>query len=295
MLYLIILVYMLCLQEIFDHYFLPLIQLLSSQTTLPSGGKARAAICQSMVKLLVMLGETLGRDIACQLLGPTLQCFFASFSGVHQDVIKEKSASKDNSSHGETDSSATHQDDVGESLPLTSSLKQSGSTSRPEAKTVEFHPLTEAHDSTQPGDGANSVLESEAYKQLCTTFSKAMAHSAYVDFCKLLGQYYVHDCLCNAELIEQIAYSHDEMAQPSSPLGSILTESLNCDSDTNSDSNSEDESDEDVGVARDAVLKVGPIVAVTGLNMEESGFRKSSWFVDLEEQEEAPASKEVRT
>ena len=49
-------------------------------------------------------------------------------------------------------------------------------------------------------------------------------------------------------------------------------------------------------MAMEAVLKVGPIAAVTGLNMEEAGFRKSSWFVDLEEgeKEEGVSSKEVR-
>lgn len=239
-----------------------------------------------MVKLLVMLGETLGRDSACELLGPTLQCFFASFSGVHQDV---KTASQNGSrGEGEVD---TEKADEGQSSPRTSSLKQSGSASRPEAKTVEFHPLTESKDDD---DGGSSVLESEAYKQLCTTFSKAMAHLAYIDFCKLLGQYYVHDWLCNAELIEQIAYSHDEMAQPNSPLSSILTEPLSCDSDTSSDYSSGDESDDEVGIVRDAALKVGPIAAVTGLSMEESGFRKSSWFVDLDVQEDTSTTREVR-
>ena len=86
---------------------------------------------------------------------------------------------------------------------------------------------------------------------------------------------------------------------PNSPLASILTEAISCDSDTDSNSSS-DESDEDVGIAREAALKVGPIAAVTGLNLEEAGFRKSSWFVDLEEMNEEESasspvgSKEVR-
>ena len=97
----------------------------------------------------------------------------------------------------------------------------------------------------------------------------------------------MHNSLTNAELIEAIAYSHDNEAQShSSPLASILTEHLSGDSDTNSESGSDVDSDSDLGVVRDAALKVGPIVAVTGLNMEEAGFRKSSWFVDLEEEEE---------
>lgn len=287
------------LQEICDRYFLPLIQLLSSQATLPSGGKARAAICQSMVKLLVLLGDTLGRDSACDLLGPTIQCFFASFSGVHQDLVKDKesdghSANNHCSNEGDEEEASTGGAHASKehSSPLTSSMKQPGSSSRPEAKTVEFHPLTESLKEPQASEGAGSVLDSEAYKQLCTTFSKAMAHLAYVDFCKLLGQHYVQKWLCNADLIEQIAYSHDEMSKPSSPLSSILTEPLHADSDTNSDASSDEESDDEVGVVRDAALKVGPIAAVTGLNMEESGFRKSSWFVDLDEKEDT-ANKEV--
>jgi hypothetical protein len=230
-----------------------------------------------MVKLLVLLGEGLGRECACELLRQTLQCFFASFSGVHQDDVKQRATLASGSG------------------PIPPSLKHN--PSHPESKVVEFHPLTESLDDPKPSNAAsNHVPDSEAYRQLCTTFSKAMAHSAYVTFCMLLGQYYLHDCLCNAELIEQIAYSHDEMERPHSPLTSILTEALSCDSDTNSESGSSDDSDdEDVGMARDAALKVGPIAAVTGLGMEEAGFRKSSWFVDLDGVEvEAAAGKEVR-
>lgn len=270
-------------------YFLPLIQLLSSQITFSSGGKVRAAICQSMVKLLLLLGETLGRDMACSKLGPILQCFFSSFSGVHEDERKEKPKRTDRHTIAVVDTAGGAGGAGGDLNPpflLSSSLKGSvGVVSHPEAKTVEFHPLTGSLEEGGGGDTPSSyVPDSEAYRQLCITFSKAMAHSAYVNFCKLLGQYYLADCLCNAELIEQIAYSHDEVAHPNSPLTSILTESFSCDSDTNSDGGSdEDSDDDDMGVARDAAIKVGPIAAVTGLNMEESGFRKSSWFVDLEE------------
>ena len=190
------------LQEICDRYFLPLIQLLSSQTTFPGGGKARAAICESMVKLLISLGEQLGREQACNLLGSTLQCFFASFSGVHQE---ERRAS---SSSNVTGAPNGHIEPELASTPVSSSLKHTGggSTSRPEAKTVEFHPLTEPVEK----EGSN-LLDSEAYQQLCATFSKPMAHSAYVIFCKLLGQIYLQDCLYNSELIEQLAYTHDKV------------------------------------------------------------------------------------
>lgn len=234
-----------------------------------------------MVKLLMLLGEGLGRELACDHLRPTLQCFFASFSGVHQDV--------------KSSTSRTSADTEPGTQPEIPSLKKTGALSHPEAKTVDFHPLTESLYSQKPSDASSYVPDNEVYRQLCATFSKAMAHSAYVCFCMLLGQYSLHNSLCNAELIEQIAYSHDEVAHPSSPLASILTEPLSCDSDTSSESWSDADSDDDVGIARDAALKVGPIAAVTGLGMEEAGFRKSSWFVDLEGMEkEDVGGREVR-
>ena len=44
-------------QNLCATYFIPLIQLLSSQTTFPSGGKARAAICHAAVKILLQIGK----------------------------------------------------------------------------------------------------------------------------------------------------------------------------------------------------------------------------------------------
>lgn len=184
--------------------------------------------------------------------------------------------------------------------PLSSYPKHTNARTR--KKSVEFLSLAadmtkkrkeeEKEEGSSTGTGphasnGDSIPDSEYYRQLCATFSKSMAYIAYIMFCKLLGQIYLQDCLCNADLVEQLAYSHDEVAQPFSPLTKIFTDPISLDTDTASDSSDseDDEDDEEVEVtmARDAALKVGPIVAVTGLNMEESGFRKSSWFVDLEE------------
>ncbi len=73
------------IQDLCDNYFLPLIQLLSSQTTFPSGGVGRSAVCRSMVDLLLSLGERLGRDEAINVLTDTLQGFFSCFSSVHSN------------------------------------------------------------------------------------------------------------------------------------------------------------------------------------------------------------------
>ena len=157
---------------------------------------------------------------------------------------------------------------------------------------MEFKSQTEEEGSAT-GTGKihpDNIQESEYYKQLSTTFSRALVHSSYITFCKLLGQYYLQDILVNAELIEQLAYSHDEEARPNSPPATIFTDPVTLDtgaaSDSSDESDNDDEKDEEgeeSAVARDAVLKVGPVVALTQLNMEDSGFRKSSWFVDLTE------------
>ena len=57
----------------------------------------------------------------------------------------------------------------------------------PTATPVDIHPLTPADTSSQkpPGD---KLLGSESYQQLCATFTRAMAHTAYIPFCRLLGQ-----------------------------------------------------------------------------------------------------------
>ena len=113
-----------------------------------------------------------------------------------------------------------------------------------------------------------------------------MAHNSYIQFCRLLGQYNLGDKLYNRELIEQIAYGHDEAAQPKSPLPNVLAE-LEPESDPSSESEDDSDGGETSIEKRDAAIKVGPIIAVTGLGKDASGFGRSSWFVSLDEREES--------
>lgn len=297
--------------ELCDHYFLPLIQLLSAQTTFPSGGKARAAICQTMVSLLVQLGEKLEtRELASEVLMPTLKGFFACFSVVHetgskmhtptgQSPAKKSGELRQNGLDRDVNVSITLtvDDPLGTRNSTRQSLKELDLTSRgvPTAEMVEQHPLTPQKEdldvtpklARHSRELKEEVLlgESETYRQVCATFSRPMAHSSYIQFCRLLGQYNLGDKLYNRELIEQIAYGHDEAAQPKSPLPNVLAE-VEPESDLSSES--EDDSDGEMSIEkRDAAIKVGPIIAVTGLGKDASGFGRSSWFVDLNEKVES--------
>ena len=297
--------------DLCDHYFLPLIQLLSAQTTFPSGGKARAAICQTMVSLLVQLGEKLEtRELASEVLMPTVKGFFACFSVVHetesklhapfgQSPTRYGGELRQNGLDRDENISVTPtiDDPMGTRKGTRQSLKELELTSRsiPPAEMVEQHPLTPQQEdldvtpklARHSRELKEEVLlgESETYRQVCATFSRPMAHSSYIQFCRLLGQYNLGDKLYNRELIEQIAYGHDEAAQPKSPLPNVLTEPA---PESDLSSESEDDSDGETLIEkRDAAIKVGPIIAVTGLGKDASGFGRSSWFVDLDEKEES--------
>ena len=307
-----------------ETYFLPLIQLLSSQTTFPSGGRARAAICQTMVSLLVQLGEKMEtRESASEVLIPTLQGFFACFSAVHESSKtgsksqtpathsparhagrdKEERAKENGLEATEKDgdfysTTPTLENPLGTQNGKRHDLEELNLTSRgvPTPELVDQHPLTphkEDLDVTPKLARHSRELkeevrlgESETYRQVCTTFSKPMAHNSYVQFCRLLGQYNLGAQLYNRELIEQIAYGHDEATQPKSPLPNVLTE-LFPDSDLSSESDDDSDGGETSVDKRDAAIKVGPIIAVTGLGNDASGFGRSSWFVDLEEKAES--------
>ena len=71
--------------DVCESYFVPLIQLLSAHTVFPSGGEGRAAVCRSLIDLMIMLGERLGREEASEVLIPTLELFFLSFDSVHSN------------------------------------------------------------------------------------------------------------------------------------------------------------------------------------------------------------------
>ena len=297
--------------ELSDHYFLPLIQLLSAQTTFPSGGKARAAICQTMVSLLIQLGEKLEtRELASEVLMPTVKGFFACFSVVHEtgskmhtpagqsparsgDELRQNGLDRDEN----VSVTPTVDDPLGTRNKPQRSLKELDLMNRdkPTAEMVEQHPLTPQKEdldvtpklARHSRELKEEVLlgESETYRQVCATFSRPMAHNSYIQFCRLLGQYNLGDKLYNRELIEQIAYGHDEAAQPKSPLPNVLTEPA---PESDLSSESDDDSDGDMSIEkRDAAIKVGPIIAVTGLGKDASGFGRSSWFVDLNEKEES--------
>lgn len=58
-------------------------------------------------------------------------------------------------------------------------------------KVTTIHPLTIGevngfYDNTSTPE--DKLLASESFQQLCATFSQAMAHAAYVPFCRVLGQ-----------------------------------------------------------------------------------------------------------
>lgn len=308
-----------------ETYFLPLIQLLSAQTTFPSGGKGRAAICQTMVSLLVQLGEKMEtRESASEVLIPTLKGFFACFSAVHEGMSKDSkrqtpTAHSPDRFAGTKDQAHVKQngmetaENVSEFYSTTPTLKnpygiQNGNIDSLKklilaSEVIDQHPLSPQKEdldltpklARHSRELKEEVLfgESETYRQVCATFSKPMAHNSYIQFCRLLGQYNLGAQLYNRELIEQIAYGHDEASQPKSPLPNVLTE-LSPDSDLSSESDDDSDGGEMSGEKRDAAIKVGPIIAITGLGKEASGFGRSSWFVDLDEKAESTRESVVK-
>lgn len=302
-----------------DAYFLPLIQLLSSQTTFHSGGKARAAICQTMVTLLVQLGEKMEtRESASEVLMPTLKGFFACFSAVHEksnagsksqtpasglsparsvgssEVHLQQNGFETDKKGGEMFSSTLTSDNPFGTGTETRATSMNRGIPTPTA--VKQHPLTPQKEdlNVTPKLARHSrelkeeVLlgESETYRQICATFSKPMACNSYIEFCRLLGQYNLGAKLYNTELIEQITYDHDEATLSMSPLPNVLSETP---PESNLSSESDDDSDggDTFLEKKDAATKVGPIIAITHLGKDASGFGRSSWFVDLDEKEES--------
>ena len=163
----------------------------------------------------------------------------------------------------------------------------------PMATDVESHPLslhgsdseTDEDDNRQKAGGTSRqsstlIEETEVYKQLCTTFSPAMAHAAYIPFCLLLGQIKLNCHLYNTDLIEQIAYGHDKVAQPNSPLPTVL-ETLDKDDTSDESSGSEhDDTSDDEDDRNFAMMTV--VHNKSGLAEDAARFGRSSWFVELE-------------
>lgn len=259
------------------------------------------------------------RESASEVLMPTLQGFFACFSVVHEksnagsksqtpisglsparsaeqsEMHLQQNGFETDKKGGEMLSSAPTSDNP---FGTGSDETQASLTNRdiPTSTDVEQHPFTPKKEdlnitpklARHSRELKEEVLlgESETYRQLCATFSKLMAYNSYIQFCHLLGQYNLRAKLYNTELIEQIFYGHDETTLPKNPLPNVLSETP-----PNSDLSSESDDDSDVEdpsfEKKEAAIKVGPIIAVTGLGKDASGFGRSSWFVDLNEKEES--------
>ena len=224
------------------------------------------------------------------LLIGTLQCFFTCFSGVHGPAFERATANGEKARGKEEDGS----DRATLSADLNESLTQSARKVVPTATEVESHPLNlrnggeaDPDQEATPLPSSDTLIEeNEAYRQVCATFSPAMALAAYIPFCRLLGQINLNKNLYNTDLIEHIAYSHDKVAQPNSPLPNVW-DRPDSESESSSDSEDETSSGEDLDDSwRDVAMKLGPVAAIhgkSGLGSDAAGFGRSSWFVDLEE------------
>ena len=72
------------MEDIAHNYFNPVFQLLSSKTLpFPSGLKARVTICHSVVQLLKVICQRLGRVRSSEVVIDSLQYFFNCFSTAH--------------------------------------------------------------------------------------------------------------------------------------------------------------------------------------------------------------------
>lgn len=300
-----------------ESFFIPLIQLLSSQTIFPSGGEARATICHSLVLILLKTGERLGREKSLLLLLETLRLFFTCFDGVHpQSSAGESDLTKGTGTRGRTESLSpscstllTQSSAPGKlqererersntASPSTSGIRRTN-RSRPK-KTVSLEREGQvssglqatSHSLNSSSDWAAPALYrsdwSEALEQLQVTFTPAMAHATYIPFCMLLGQIKLNMELRNTELIEQITYSYDKDVQQKSCLPSVFPSSgdeLSSTSNSESEDSAVDEQMED-DMARDVTIKLGPVVALqkkSGLDEDAVNFGRPSWFVDLQE------------
>eukprot|EP00731_Ephydatia_muelleri_P027848 Em0019g721a len=237
-----------------DTYFIPLIQLISSHVSFPSGAPGRAAICHGTVLVLQQLAkgvvEECGREGAMDVMQGTLQSFFNCF-GVFQQ------------------------------------RRESGHL--------------KAKSPTPLGDEADDVCS-----QLCRTFNDAMANAAYVPFCLILGQINVGKLLSKKDLVEQMAYSYDEVKHKSALPCVFHTEDYSVDDEETSvedkgseevekgsavDKGSSDDekgSDDEENVQEEAAFRLGPmgsIHAIKKLDKQATSFGRSNWFVELNEVE----------
>ncbi len=260
----------------------------------------------------------LGREKASVLLTGTLQCFFTCFDAVHtrphlpHGLVNGYTDAEESETAGRGTGDAparTTNGTIEDHLDGPSTLVASGKVVS-KATDVNSHPLSSSpyHDresikrEEDVQRSSSLIEETEAYKQLCTTFSPAMAHAAYIPFCILLGQIKLNTILFNTELIERIAYDYDKVASSNSPLPTVLDmpyASVKAENQTHhpstkvevpSDSESDYNTDEDF--EDDPAIKLGPAAVFhsnSGLGMDSAGFSTSSWFVGLKETEDVRA------
>ena len=192
-------------EDMCSGYLDPLFKLLSSPKHIfPSGTTARVIICNSAVDLLKRIATKVDRTSeplsrSTEALMKTLQCFFECFSTAHgkKSDTPLPFPIEEHFGQGENEEEATTAG--GREEQLTTIAEET------------------SQDAVQP-------VDTEGKKQVVATFSKALVHVAYVDFCLLVGQIRLSNHLHNREVIEELhaSYSQKKESHNSSLLSSLL-------------------------------------------------------------------------
>ena len=315
----------LCGQVLCENIFIPLIQLLSSQTIFPSGGEARATVCHSLVLILLKVGEKLGRDKSSALL-ETLRLFFTCFDGVYtqcgpHDTLESVATVSGNRNRAESSSVLQHSALVSQkSAPgkLQAEGRERSNTASPSMmasrrgkwkNTVSLDregqvasSLTTHVTSHSLDDGVTPIINKPKWpealeQQLQATFTPAMAHATYIPFCKLIGQIRITNELQNSDLIEQIAYNYDNDEKEKVCLPSVFPTSED-ELSSLSSAESDDSTAEEYDTAHDVTIKLGPVVALQrkrGLSEDAVDFGRPSWFVNLQHESSVDSTGNVVT
>ncbi len=101
------------------------------------------------------------------------------------------------------------------------------------------------------------------------------------DLAVSLCQVQLNSKLLNTDLIEYIAYKHDNEDQTTTLPRALADQPDHEDSELSSPIGSD--SDEDVNF--NAMRRVGPVAAVTDLGADQAELQRTVWFVDLEEED----------
>lgn len=319
----------LCGQVLCENIFIPLIQLLSSQTIFPSGGEARATVCHSLVLILLKIGEKLGREKSSNLLLETLRLFFTCFDGVHtrcgpHDALESVATVSGNRNRAETSSVLQHSALVSQKFApgkLQAGGRERSNTASPSMmasrqgkwshskNTVSLDregqvtsSLTTHVTSHSLDDGVTPIINKPKWpealeQQLQATFTPAMAHATYIPFCKLIGQIRITNGLQNSDLIEQIAYNYDNDEKGKVCLPSVFPTSED-ELSSLSSGQSDDSTAEEYDTTHDVTIKLGPVVALQrrrGLSEDAVDFGRPSWFVNLQHESSVDSTGNVVT